>query len=170
MDAMRKGISGNQEDDPRWRNAARDFIQRYDDGPPHENITDEEARSHYLAVADRLSTHELEDSAAESYARLTPDERRRFANMLRQQGGDQSGDATTDDPRKLARMTSQLQTQPPGGLAGLLDGGVMDGGDGGAVGSQVRGQGGGVGELLQNPVARAALGGIAAAAMRKMLG
>ena len=170
MDSMLKGLFGDQDDDDQRRSRAQDFINRYDDGPPHENISDEEVLNHYQAVASRLSPQDLEDSAAESYARLSPDERRLFAQLLQQQGGNQfGGNVISDDPRQLARMTSQLHAQQPDGLTGLLGGGGLGGLLGGGGGSQVRGQGGGVGDLLQNPIARAALGGIAATAMRKVL-
>ena len=168
MDAMLKSLFADGDDDAQRRTKAQDFIKRYDDGQSHEHITDDEVRTLYQAVADRLSPDELEGLAAESYARLTSDERRQLAQVLQEQGGGTAENVRSDDPRALARMTSQLHARNPNGLAALLDGGVMEGGDSGAVGSQVRGQGGGVGELLQNPIVRAALGGIVAAAMRKM--
>lgn len=186
MDAMLKGLFGDQDDDAKRRDQAQDFINRYDDGPPHENISGEEALSNYQAVAGQLSPQELEDSATEAYERLSPDDRRQFAQWLQERGGDQVGNVTSDDPRQLARVTSQLQSQQPGGLAGLLGGGGLGGMLGGAGGgggnlgglasgllgggqSRTQGQGGGMGDMLQNPIARAALGGIAAMAMKKMM-
>ncbi len=174
MDAMRTGIPGDGQDDTGETTTGRDFIQRYDDGPPHETISDDEVRTHFGAVAARLSPRELEACAAESYARLTPDERRQFAGMLEEHGGGTSGGGVSDDPGELARITTELHARNPGTLVSLIGsdgiGAPLTGGDEGAVGSQVRGQGGGVGELLQSPVIRAALGGIAAAAMRKTAG
>ncbi len=61
-----------------------------------------------------------------------------------------------DDPRQLARMTSQYRQQDPGGLASLFGGGG--------------GGGGGMGDMLSNPLAKAALGGVAAIAMKRMMG
>jgi hypothetical protein len=183
MDAMLKGLFGDQDDDTGKRDQAQDFINRYDEGLPHENISGEEALNNYQAVAGQLSPQELEDSATEAYERLSPDDRRQFAQWLQERGGDQVGDVTSDDPRQLARVTTQLQSQQPGGLAGLLGGGGLGGMLGGAGGGNLgglasgllgggqgqRGQGGGMGDILQNPIARAALGGIAAMAMKKML-
>lgn len=187
MDSMLKGLFGDQDDDTRKREQAQDFISRYDEGPPHENITAEEAVNNYQAVASQLSPQELEDSATEAYERLSPDDRRQFAQWLKERGGDQVDNVTSDDPRQLARATSQLQSQQPAGLAGLLGGGGLGGMLGGAGSGggnlgglasgllgggqgQNRGQGGGMGDVLQNPIARAALGGIAAMAMKKMIG
>ncbi len=188
MDSMLKGLFGDQDDDTGKRDQAQDFISRYEEGLPHENISGEEAVNNYQAVASQLSPQELEESATEAYERLSPDDRRQFAQWLQERGGDQVGNLTSDDPRDLARVTSQLQSQQPAGLAGLLGGGGLGGmlggagSDGGNLGGlasgllgggqgQHRGQGGGgMGDILQNPIARAALGGIAAMAMKKMIG
>lgn len=174
MDSMLKGLFGDQDDDDQRRSRAQDFINRYDDGPPHENISDEEAFNHYQVVAGQLSPQDLEESAAAAYARMSPDERRQLAVLLLDRGGREFENMTSDDPRQLARMTTQLQARQPEGLASLLGGGVsgvggLASGLLGGGGSQHRGQGSGVSDVLHNPIARAALGGIAAMAMKKML-
>lgn len=185
MDSMLKSLFGDQDDDTKKRDQAQDFINRYEDGLPHENISGEEAVNNYQAVAGQLSPQELEDSATEAYERLSPEDRRQFAQWLQERGGDQAGNVSSGDPRQLARVTSQLQSQQPGGLAGLLGGGGLGGmlggtGSGGNLGGiasgrlgggqgQHRGQANGLGDILQNPIARAALGGIAAIAMKKLM-
>ncbi len=193
MDSLLSGLFGNDDDDEKSRGRAQDFINRYDDGPPHENISDEEALQNYQSVAGRLSPQELEDSAAEAYERMSPDERREMARFLNDRSNVQF-DQVPNDPRGLARMTSQVQTQQPDGIAGLLGGMMGGGGMGGLMGGggnsggvggmlsglmggnndrnrqqQGGGGGGGMGDMLQNPIARAALGGIAAVAMKKMI-
>ena len=167
MDERFANLFGTEDD--AQRATARDFVARYDQGLSHEHITDDEVRTLYQAVADRLSPTELEDLAAEAYGRLTPDERRELAHVMQGQGGSMATTSLSDDPRELARITSQLHAQNSRDLAALLGSAVMESRDEGAVGSQVRGQGGGVGELVQNSVVRAALGGIVATAMRKVL-
>lgn len=169
MDSLLKGLFGGQDDDDQERAKAQDFISRYEQGPPHENINDDEVVNNYQAVAGRLSPQEYEDSAAEAYERLSPEDRRQFAQYLQEQGGGQMGEVNTDDPRELARYTSQVQAQQPDGLMGMLGGGGLGGMLGGALGGrqQSRGQGG---SMLQNPMARAVMGGIAAMAMKKMMG
>ena len=57
----------------------------------------------------------------------------------------------------MARMTSRMRQQQPGGLGALLGGG---GGGGG---------GGGMGDMLGNPLAKAAMAGIAAMAVKQMM-
>ena len=159
MDQLLGGLFGGQddEDDDRRRRRAEDFVGRYEQGPPYEGISDEEAYHNYRQVAGRLSPQDYEESAAEAFQRLSPQERMQFAQLLQQRAGGEVAGFQGDDPRQLARATAQYRQQDPGGLASLFGGG---GGGGG----------GGMGDLLSNPLAKAALGGVAAIAMKKMLG
>ncbi len=191
MDSLISGLFGDKDDDTQSRHKAQDFVNRYEQGPPSDGISDEEALQNYQSVAGRLSPRELEDSAAEAYERMSPDERRAMARFLNDRSNVQF-DQIPDDPRGLARMTSQVQSQQPDGIAGLLGGmmggdgmgDMMGGGNSGGVGGmlsglmggnddrnrqQQGGGGGGMGDMLQHPIARAALGGIAAVAMKKMI-
>ncbi len=177
MDSLFKGLFGDQDDDDTRLNKAQDFINRYEQGAPHENIDDDEVVNNFRAVSGQLSPEELEDSAAEAYERLSPEERRKFALFLQQQGGQDI--AETDDPRQLARYTARVQQQQPGGLEGLLGGGGLGsllGGGGGGIGGMLDGALGGEnqrqggGNLLNNPLAKAVIGGIAAMAMKRMVG
>lgn len=174
MDSLLGGLFGGQDDpdDDHRRERAQDFINRYEQGPPYEGISGDEAYHNYQAVAGRLSPAELEDSASEAFERMSPEERREFARYLQERQGGQIGDAQTDDPRRLARMTAQVQQQQPNGLGALFGGGGMREMLGGALGGgQRRGRDdGGMGDMLNNPIAKAALGGIAAIAMKKMMG
>ena len=83
--------------------------------------------------------------------------------MLRQQGRsrqvdlgefDHDDDDRLSDPHQLARMSRHVRKQQPGGLASLLGGG---GGGGGAAG------------MLGNPLAKAALAGVAAMAAKRVM-
>ncbi len=154
MDQLLGGLFGGQDDDDdRRRGRAQDFVSRYEQGPPYEGISDEEAYHNYRQVAGRLSPQEYEESAAEAFQRLSPQERMQFAQMLQQRAGGQFGGFQGDDPRELARVMSGYRQQDPGGLASLFGGG-----------------GGGMGDMLNNPLAKAALGGVAAIAMKRMMG
>ena len=159
MDQLLGGLFGGQDDDDddRRRGRAQDFVSRYEQGPPWEGIEPDEAYHNYRQVAGRLSPQEYEASAAEAFQRLSPQDRVQFAQMLQQRGGGQFAGFQGDDPRELARATSRYRQQDPGGLASLFGGG---GGGGG----------GGLGDMLSNPLAKAALGGVAAIAMKRMMG
>ena len=157
MDQLLGGLFGGQDDDDdRRRGRAQDFVGRYEQGPPYAGISDEEAYHNYRQVAGRLPPQDYEESAAEAFQRLSPQERMQFAQLLQQRAGDRFGGVRGDDPRQLAQAVAQYRQQDEGGLASLLGGG---GGGGG----------GGMGDLLSHPLAKAALGGVAAIAMKKML-
>ena len=133
-----------------------DFVKRYDKGEPHEGIDDEEARNRYKEVSGDLSDDDYELSAQEAFQRMSPQQRREFARLMRNQGRergvqfgeyDRDDDEADQDPRHLAKMTRRARKQQPGGLAGLLGGG---------------------GGMLGNPAAKAALAGVAAMAAKRM--
>ncbi|CAA9559049.1 MAG: hypothetical protein AVDCRST_MAG49-2387 [uncultured Thermomicrobiales bacterium] len=186
MDSMLSGLFGGQDDDDddRRRSRAQDFVSRYEQGSPYEGFSDQEAIHNYQQVAGRMSPQDFEESAAEAFQRMDPQERMQYAQMMQQQGGMQFSGGQMDDPRQLARMTSQFHQQSPDGLTGLFGGGggggglgaMLGGGGGGAMGSLLGGamgggnRGGGGGDMLNNPLAKAALGGIAAMAMKRMMG
>jgi hypothetical protein len=153
MDLLRPG--GNRRDE------YEDFVNRYEDGDPSEGYDADEARSRYDEVAGELSDDDYELSAREAFERLSPQQRRELGRMLRQEGRSRSldlgeqdydDDDRYDDPSELARMSRKMRKQQAGGLGALLGGGG----------------GGGLGGLLGNPVAKAALAGVAAMAAKRM--
>jgi Ricin-type beta-trefoil lectin domain-like len=142
--------------DPSQQQDYQDFAGRYQQGPPHEGYTDQEVLQRYQQVAPNLSPQEYQAAAEQAYARLSPHERLQFGQHLQQQAqqrgytGFGMGAAAEQyqDPAYLAQATTQLHQQQPGLLGALLGGG----GGGG------------------NPLAKAALAGIAATAVSKALG
>ena len=167
-----------------------DFVQRYQQGPPHEGFSDEEAGQRYSEVAGEVDPQTYQDSAREALSNLGPDERNAFASQLHEyaqgQGVDTGWDGQATDPDSLAAITSNVHQQNPDLLGGLL-GGAAGGGLGGGLGSVLGGGGGGLDGLLGgggqpglggllggagggNPVMKAVLGGIAAMAAKRMMG
>ena len=150
-------LLGNQAQQQEYQ----DFADRYQQGAPHEGYSDQEVSQRYQQVAPHLSQQEYEQSAEQSFSRLSPLERTQFGQRLQQHakeqnytgpGVGQNVDADqSQDPRYLAQMTGQIHQQQPGLLEGLLGGGSGAG-------------------LLGSPVARAALAGIAATAVSRALG
>jgi hypothetical protein len=168
------------------REEYRDFTNRYDEGTPYDGISEAEARDRYREVAPNLSEEDYRLSAREAFARMSPEERMEFGRMLReeshQQGHgdfiDRDHDGQDDrfqDPDYLAGVTSRMHREQPDLLGSLL-GGAMSGGGGGLMGGMMGGGmtgGGGAsggGGMLGNPVAKAAVAGIAAMAAKKMMG
>jgi hypothetical protein len=102
---------------------------------------------------------------------MAPEERAQFGQLLQQRAQDQrvdlpelreAGGQQFQDPGMLAQLLGGLHQQQPGLVGQLLGGG----GGGGLLGG---GGGGGAGGVLGNPLAKAALAGIAAMAAKRML-
>jgi len=182
VDAMMKGLFGGDDD----RERTRDFVQRYETGDPTEGYSSEEAYQQYDRVSRHLSPEEYQDAAEQAFSRMRPDQRSQFAQMMQQQMGGRGGSfQATDDPRQLAQSVAQYRQQDQGGLGSLFGGGGggSEGGLGGMLGgllgggdddrgrtrSSLGGGGGGMGGMFDNPLAKAALGGIAAMAVKKMI-
>ena len=162
----------------------RDFADRYDRGAPYEDISDDEARDRYREVSSGLSEEDYRLSAREAFARMSPEEREEFGRLLREQAHqqghgdfvDRDHDGRDDrfqDPDYLASVTGRMHREQPD-LLGSLMSNVLGGGGGGGglVGGMLGGEGtrGGGGGMLGNPVAKAAMAGIAAMAAKRMMG
>jgi hypothetical protein len=158
LDFLQNLLGGGQQ-----RQQYQDFANRYDQGPPHEGYSDQEVLDRYNQVAPQLPPDMYQQSAEEAFARLSPQQRQEFARYLQQRSQQQglnlpdfNQDGIDDryqDPRVLAQVTSRMEQQQPGILGQLLGGGG----------------GGGAGNMLDNPLAKAALAGVAAMAVKKML-
>ena len=141
------------------------FVQRYDQGPPYDGFSDQEAIDRYQQVATRLPPDVYQQSATEAFSRMSPQERAQLTQYMRQRASQQGvnfpdlnqdgiDDRVQQDPNALAQLTTRMHQQEPGLLGQLLGGG---------------GGGGGAGSLLDNPMAKAALAGVAAIAVKKMM-
>ena len=154
MDLL-NNILGN----PQKRSQYDDFIGRYQQGSPYDGIDDDEAVQRYEEITPNRSDADYEESAEAAFSKLSPEERREFANYMRQRAQqrgitDFDGDGIDDrleDPRELARRTSQLRRKDPNIL------------------EQLMGKGG-TGGPLDNPIAKVAFAGIAAFAASKLMG
>lgn len=143
----------------------KDFVKKYENGPATEGYSGQEAMRQYQEVAPNLSRDQYMQAALQSFSRLSPQQRAAFAQYLQQQAQNQSvnlpfmnqqpNPAQVEDPRYLAQMATQVHEQDPGLLAQLFGGG---------------GNSGNAGGILSNPIAKAALAGIAAMAVKNVLG
>ena len=156
----------------------QDFVRRYDQGSPYDNIDDDEAVRRYEQVARNLPPDVYEDSAAEAFARLSPQERREFGRFLQQRArsgnvdlrdlDDDGRDDRFEDPHTLAQLSGRMHRQQPDLLGGML-GGMLGGGGNGTQRRRGNDDDGGMGDMLSNPIAKAALAGITAMAAKKMM-
>ncbi len=165
MNFLQNIFGGGQESERDYR----DFVNRYEQGSPHEGYSDEEVFNRYQQVSRQLPPDVYHESAQEAFSRMSPQERMQFGQYLQQQTRQQNynfpdldGDGQDDryqDPNYLARATGQMHQQQPDLLGQLL---------GGVTGGFTGGQGGG-GNIFSNPLAKGAMAGIAALAAKKMM-
>lgn len=170
VEGMLGGLFGGPDSD-RMRSQARDFVGRYETGQPHEGYSDDEVVERFRQVSGQLSDDDMREAARESFKRMSPEQRREYKRAMRQRGARQfDQDDDNDDPDILAQKTQRFMKEQPqqeGGLGGLL-GGLFGGGDASQPQAQAqqRDQGG---SMLENPAVKAAMAGMAAFAMKKLL-
>jgi hypothetical protein len=164
MDTLLKGLFGGDDDDEQRRSRARDFVDRYETGNPWEGFSGQEAYDNYGRVSRQAPPEVYERAAEQTFNRMSPSQRSEFAQMMQQQMG--GGGRISDDPRQLAQSVSRMQQEKPGILESLFGGGDNRSFGSGSSGSS---GGGGIGGLLDNPLAKVALGGIAAFAFKEMI-
>jgi len=161
------------------REEYRNFANRYDEGAPYERISDEEAYSRYRDVAPNLSEDEYRLSAREAFERMSPREREEFGRMLAEETrgrgpspfGGEADKGRFRDPDYLADGMSRMHREQPDIMGQLLGGMMGTGGSGlmgGALGGMMGG-GGASGGPMSNPVAKAAIAGIAAMAVKRAM-
>jgi hypothetical protein len=148
------------------REGFKDFLNRFEEGPPSEGYEDQEVLDRYGEVAHKASPSEYEQAARDAFGHLSQADREEFGQLLA--GGARSrrlnlpGLTPTQgqgfgDIDWLANITSQIHQQP-GLLRDLL---------GGLAGNREASSSGGI---LSSPLAKAALAGIAAMLVKKVLG
>jgi hypothetical protein len=162
VDQLLGGLFGAKDDDdePTRRRRARDFVDRYERGA-YDQIGDDEAVHNYRTATSQLSPDEYQRAAADAVRQLSPEQRRELRRELKRRSRDRI-DVKDDSPEEVARAMQQAnQEHEGGGLAGLF-------GLGGSQASGSQAQGGGIGGMLDNPVAKVAMAGVAAMVAKKL--
>jgi hypothetical protein len=140
-----------------------DFVKRYEQGHPAEGYSDGEVLQRYADVAHAVPAQDYAQAAQEALARLSPEEQAAFVKMLQERAqarGTQLPGQVTSDPGDLGRVLSDVH-QTPGALRDIL----------GGAGNQ-QSQPGGASALenvLGSPLARAALAGITAMIVKRVM-
>ena len=163
------------------REEYRAFARRYEQGPPYDDVHEEEVIERYREVAPVLSEEDYRDSAHEAFFRMTPEERAEFGRQLReeslQRGCDfpgrdaDDGDERFEDPDYLAQMTGRIHREQPDLLENLLNRGD-EGLVGGMMGDGITGGEGvsGGDPMMDNLAVKAAMAGIVATAVKRAMG
>jgi hypothetical protein len=139
-----------------------DFVTRYEQGPPSEGYSDQEVLDRYSQVAHAVPADQYAQAAQEALARLSPEERAAFVKMLQdraQAKGVTLPSRVGPDPRDLGQVLTGLH-QTPGQLRNILSGG---GSSADATGA------GALTGLLGSPLAKAALAGITAMVVKRVV-
>ena len=148
------------------REGFEDFLKRFEDDPPSEGYSDREVLDRYGEVAHKVSTSDYQQAARDAFGHLSQTDREEFGQLLAGQAQSKRLDLPGLTPGQgqgfgdldwLANITSQLHQQP-GLLRDIL---------GGPTGSRGSSSSGGI---LSSPIAKAALAGIAAMLVKKVLG
>ncbi len=74
-------LLGNSQQKQDYQN----YIQRYQDGTPHEGYTDQEVMQRYQQVAPQLPPQDYQQAAQQAFSRMPPQERMEFGQCVRQQ-------------------------------------------------------------------------------------
>ena len=150
----------------------KDFVNRYEQGHPSEGYSDQEVVERYREVAHAVPPDQYAQAAQEALARLSPEERAAFVKML-QERAQNRGTALPkqmgSDPKDLGQVLTDLH-RTPGRLRDLL------GGPGPAA-PEPRSPSPSAGasamesisNVLASPLAKAALAGIAALVVKRVM-
>jgi hypothetical protein len=158
------GLLDSLLNNPQAQQEVQNYVQRYQQGAPHEGYSDQEVLQRYRQVAPQLPAQDFQKAAEQAFNKMPPEQRTQFGQYVQQQLQAQGVSAPGFNPGQsnsyqdagyLAQQATQLHQQQPGLLSQLL---------GGATGGSA-----GVG-LLANPAAKAALAGIAAMAISNAMG
>jgi hypothetical protein len=145
----------------------KDFLNRFEEGPPWEGYGDQEVLDRYGEVAHKVSSSDYQQAARDAFGHLSQTDREEFGQMLAGQAQSKRLDLPGLTPGQgqgfgdvdwLSNITSQIHQQP-GLLRDLLGG--LTGGNREASSS---------GGIFSSPLAKAALAGIAAMLVKKVLG
>ena len=148
------------------RGGFENFLKRFEDGPPSEGYDDQEVLDRYGEVSHKVSPSDYEQAARDAFGHLSQADREEFGQLLAGQARSRRLDLPGLTPAQgqgfgdldwLADITSQIHQQP-GLLRDLL---------GGFTGNRGTSSSGGI---FSSPLAKAALAGIAAMLVKKVLG
>lgn len=139
-----------------------DFVNRYDQGHPAEGYSDQEVVDRYREVAHAVPPDQYAQAAQEALAKLSPEERAEFVKMLQERAkarGVALPPQIGSDPKDLSQVVTDLH-QKPGQLTDILGGGSAPQQESGS--SPLT-------NVLASPLAKAALAGIAAMIVKRVM-
>jgi hypothetical protein len=143
----------------------KDFVNRYEQGHPSEGYSDQEVLKRYGEVSHAVPPDQYAKAAQEALGKLSPEERAAFVKILQERAAARGVTLSREvrqEPKELGQILTDLH-QNPGQLRDMLGGGDV----------QSRGQAPAsnpIGNILASPMAKAVLAGIAAMAVKRVMG
>jgi len=144
----------------------KDFVKRYEQGDPSEGYSDQEVLKRYGEVSHAVPPDEYAQAAQEALGKLSPEERAEFLEMLQERAaarGVKLPGKVASDPKDVGEVLTDLH-EKPGQLRDILGGGNIGQPQAQASGSNP------ITDMLSSPMAKAVLAGIAAIAVKRMMG
>jgi hypothetical protein len=167
-DARRKeldmGILDNLLGNEQLQKQYKDFVTRYEQGDPSEGYSDQEVLKRYGEVSHAVPPDQYAQAAQQSLSKLSPEDREEFLKMLQERAAERGvklPGKVASDPKDLGKVLTDLH-EKPGQLRDIL--GAGDGQPQEQAGSNP------IGDMLSSPMAKAVLAGIAAIAVKRMMG
>ena len=143
-----------------------DFADRYEQGRPSEGYSDQEVVDRYREVAHAVPPDQYAQAAQEALARLSPEDRAEFLKLLQERArarGVALPERVGSDAKELGQVVTDLH-EKPGQLRDLLGGeSEPPQASGSSPGSSA------LTNVLASPLAKAALAGIAAMIVRRVM-
>ncbi len=179
VDSMLGGLFGGPDGD-RVRAKAQDFSSRYDKGAPEEGYSNDEVLDQFKSAFGQLNPEQQKEATEQAMQRMAPEQRKEYRRAMRQQqrGTNQHfSQDDHDDPKVAAQETQSFMKDASeneqGGLGGML-GNLFGGGSGTQHQAQAQSPAQAVpapdqGSMLDNPAVKAAMAGMAAFAVKKIL-
>jgi hypothetical protein len=146
------------------QNDYKDFVNRYEQGAPGEGYSDQEVLNRYGEVSHAVPADQYAQAAQEALRKLSPEERAAFVKMLQDRAaarGVTLPPQVAPEPKELGNVLTDLHATP-GQLRNML------GGDAAEPQAQASGTSP-ITDVLQSPMAKAVLAGIAAMVVKSVM-
>ena len=142
----------------------KDFVNRYEQGHPSEGYSDQEVLKRYGEVSHAVPPDQYAKAAQEALGKLSPEERAAFVKILQERAtarGVTLSREVQQEPKELGQILTDLH-QKPWQLRDMLGGGDVQ--------SRQAPASNPIGDILASPMAKAVLAGIAAMAVKRVMG
>src|SRR5215468_5009058 len=143
------------------QNEYRDFVNRYEQGPPSQGYSDQEVLERYGEVSHAVSSDQYAQAAQEALSKLSPEERAAFVKMLQDRAAAR-GLTVAPEPKELGQVLTDLHKKP-GQLRDMLGADAIQPQQQASASSPIT-------DILSSPMAKAVLAGIAAMVVKRVVG